>query len=153
MEVVAPPFRTTFGNPLEPVDFEAELAVTRAVSLVDNWKTSDPTVSHWRTMATSGHVFEMTIVPGGKILLAAASDSAFYRHFIQVYSLDHGRLKILARFLTPSRAFRLRAKHIAHDGKEGIMILYILRGHDRFVSMLQMPVVLTRVLQSIAAST
>jgi hypothetical protein len=71
----------------------------------------------------------MTVLPGGKYLVASVRDAGCKRYAIMVFVLDHtGKGSIaLAKTPTKSKAYNLQAKYMTFHGVQGIAIAYIRR--------------------------
>lgn len=133
INIPLPPLRPTFKYTLDATDYEIEQLVTRAISLEDNWRKYQPTITNSQIMLAHYKVLELKLLPGGKYLIASVKDSCSYRFFIMVFCLDHPKgHQALARAPTKSRAYNLQAKYMTLDSgsgpEQGIMIAYVRRG-------------------------
>ncbi|KAF7303113.1 hypothetical protein MKEN_01274800 [Mycena kentingensis (nom. inval.)] len=128
MKTPIPPLRPTFRYSFQVTDFEVEQLVTRAISLDDNWRKDTPLVKVRRTIEAHHRTLEMSLLPGGKFLIASVRDLASYRYYLTLFSLDHpDGPRAVARLPTKSKAYDLHAKYFKYDGKQGIMIAYTRR--------------------------
>lgn len=71
----------------------------------------------------------MTILPGGKYLVASVTDAGHKRYALMIFVLDHhGRPAVaLAQVETKTRAYDLQAKYMSLRGDQGIMIAFVRR--------------------------
>lgn len=132
MKTPIPPLRPTFRYSLQATDFEAEQLVSRAISLEDNWRQDEPRVKVRRTMDAHHRVLDMSLLPGGKFLIASVRDLASHRYYITLFSLDHPKgNRAVARVPTISKAYDLQAKYMKYNGTHGIMVAYTRRTFKR----------------------
>nr|GAT59839.1 predicted protein [Mycena chlorophos] len=128
MRTPIPPLRPTFRYSFQPTDFEVEQLVTRAISLEDNWRQDTPLVKVRRTVDSHHRVLDMSLLPGGKFLVASVRDLDSHRYYLTLFSLEHPKGSCaVARLPTGSKAYDLQAKYIKYEGKQGIMIAYTKR--------------------------
>lgn len=118
---------------------EAEHAVTRAVSLADNWTRPAPRVCASSQIDTAHYIpSETTLLPGGKFMLAATNDASRRRANISVYGMDHPRRGhvLLARIDmgVQADAYNLVARYAPWKGKMGIILAYQQRTLQKTVS-------------------
>ncbi|KAF7307253.1 hypothetical protein MIND_00519000 [Mycena indigotica] len=128
MKTPIPPLRPTFRYSFQVTDFEVEQLVTRAISLEDNWREDTPLVKVRRIMDSHHRVLDMSLLPGGKFLVASVRDLDSHRYYLTLFSLEHPQgCCAVARLPTGSKAYDLQAKYIKYKGKQGIMIAYTKR--------------------------
>ncbi|KAF9453898.1 hypothetical protein P691DRAFT_694151 [Macrolepiota fuliginosa MF-IS2] len=115
--------RPTFDYSSTLTDYEVEQIVTRTISLDDNWRDPKPKVISRLLLETYYEVLDMTILPGGKHLVASVKDRGNYRYYIVLYILDHpSGPRAIARVATAAKAFHLQAKYMKINGEYGITI-------------------------------
>lgn len=109
------------------LDIEAEKLVVQALSLDDNWKSDDFKPQRISFLPTHYPIEEMTILPGGRYLIASIKDE--YRTFIELIDMDRdipGAAPV-ARLRTDTKAYQLQAKYSKVDGKPVIIFAYVER--------------------------
>jgi hypothetical protein len=137
MNIPLPPLPPTSRYSLGNLGFEVEKMVFRAISLDDNWRSYAPKLYQTQVVKVYDQVQDMTVLPGGKYLVASVRDTGNKRYAIIVYVMDHcGHNVALAKTPTKSKAYNLQAKYMTHRGVQGITISYIRRefkgdGQDR----------------------
>ena len=129
LSVPIPPLPPTSRYGLGELDFEAERLVFRAISLDDNWRSFSPKTYRCQRLKIYNQVLAMTVLPGGKYLVASVRDTGCNRYAIMVFVLDHATRGSIALAKTPtkSKAYNLQAKYLAYNGVQGIAIAYIRR--------------------------
>ncbi|KAG5636304.1 hypothetical protein H0H81_008475 [Sphagnurus paluster] len=127
LNVNVPPIRPTFRYALKDTDFEFEQLVSRAISLEDNWRKKHTVPrSHASVFTNASSVLDMVILPGGKYLVASIHTED--RYWIVIYCLDHPLgPRAICRAPTRTKAFKLQAKYMKHEGKQVIMMTYVRR--------------------------
>ncbi|KAG7446726.1 uncharacterized protein BT62DRAFT_83554 [Guyanagaster necrorhizus] len=122
-----PPFQHTPAR-----DHHLERALIRASSLEKNWIV-EPCIRFTYILETPGDkVLEVSLLPGGKYLVASMADVKDYRYYLAIFDVDETpaeRNNLLAKIALPSRAYHLRAKFMHYQGEQRIMIFYVRRGY------------------------
>ncbi|KAL1669539.1 hypothetical protein GGF50DRAFT_123129 [Schizophyllum commune] len=139
LNLLVPPIRPSVRYLSLAGRHEAEHAVTRAVSLADNWTRPAPRVCASSQIDTAHYIpSETTLLPGGKFMLAATNDASRRRANISVYGMDHPRRGhvLLARIDmgVQADAYNLVARYAPWKGKMGIILAYQQRTLQKTVS-------------------
>jgi hypothetical protein len=131
MSIPHEPLRPTFRNTIDEGTFEIEKLVTRAVSVDDNWRHLTPKLHHNQLVVAHYKVLEMSLLPGGKYLVASMKDSRAYRYFLTVFAIEHANTKdgcrALARYELDVKAYNIQAKYMKYRGVQGVMISFLQR--------------------------
>ncbi|TRM61636.1 hypothetical protein BD626DRAFT_405584 [Schizophyllum amplum] len=139
LNLLVPPIRPSVRYLSLAGRHEAEHAVTRAVSLADNWTRPAPRVYAHTTVDTAHYVpSETALLPGGKFMLAAMNDASRRRANISIFGMDHprnghvmlGRIDLGIQ----ADAYGLVARYAPWKGKMGIVLAYQQRTLLRTVS-------------------
>ncbi|KAG6907936.1 hypothetical protein DXG01_006794 [Tephrocybe rancida] len=118
------PIRPSFNFSTRAMAHEYQTLVTRAISSEDNWRKKEPVLKRHLVIPSSHQVLDMTLLPGGKYLVASVRNA--YQFFIELYHLDHrDGPHLLARVETPARAYKLKARYMIHKGVPVIMIVHV----------------------------
>lgn len=132
MNFPLPPFRPTLRYSMSIADFEIEQLVTQAITVDDNWRSSNPRIFDKKTLFTGMVVNDLFLVPGGRFLLASLMDRTKPKRpgrvkcFLYLYILDHPfGPHAVCRIETFTRAYNLRAKFCrVRRGEDGMVITY-----------------------------
>jgi hypothetical protein len=128
LKIPIPPLPPTARYTLGKLARQVEELVIRAISLDDNWRSLTPKTYRIHELKAYHEVLEMTVLPGGKYLVASV-DQGFRRYAIIIFALDHtgGESVALARTTTDTKAYSLQAKFMTHHDIQGIVISYLTR--------------------------
>ncbi|KAJ3559570.1 hypothetical protein NP233_g11232 [Leucocoprinus birnbaumii] len=115
--------RPTFDYTNPDTYYEAEQLVTRTISLDDNWRDSNSKVITRMLFETHYEVLEMSLLPGGKYMIASVKDKSSYRYYLMLYILDHpSGPAAIARIPTHAKTFHLQTRYMKYNGTWGIVI-------------------------------
>ncbi|CAL1694545.1 unnamed protein product [Somion occarium] len=116
-------------NGLTPL--ELERLVTRSLSLENLWRDQNPDSFNLyiRGFNLAREILNMTILPGGRYLVASIRQ--FDRYSIMLLVMDHARgvIPLADTGRLPSKAFRIQAKYVPVNGQHGILISYVCRDY------------------------
>jgi hypothetical protein len=108
--------------------YEAEQIVTRTISLDDNWRDSKPKVISRMLFETHYEVLDMSLLPGGKYMVASVKGKGSYRYYLVLYILDHpSGPRAIARVETFAKAFHVQTRYMKMDGELGIAMTCVRR--------------------------
>lgn len=120
--------RPTFDYSNKDTYYEAEQIVTRTVSLDDNWRANKPKVITRMLFETHYEVLDMSLLPGGKYMVASVKDRGSYRYYLMLYILDHpSGPQAISRIQTFAKAFRLQTRYMKVGDEYGIVITFVRR--------------------------
>ncbi|KXN90104.1 hypothetical protein AN958_05109 [Leucoagaricus sp. SymC.cos] len=120
--------RPTFDYTNADTYYEAEQIVTRTISLDDNWRDSNPKVISRMLFETHYEVLDMSLLPGGKYLIASVKDKGSYRYYLTLYILDHpSGPRAICRVHTLAKVFRIQTRYMKINGEFGIAISCVRR--------------------------
>ncbi|KAH9848772.1 hypothetical protein C2E23DRAFT_738871 [Lenzites betulinus] len=109
---------------------EAERMVCRAYSLQQNWERQSPRCHRQWEFNAHYRVLEMTLLPGGRYLIASVSDREGLKYAIVVYAMDAiGSARAIAKTDTATKAYGIRAKYVTIKGQKSIAIAYLRRDY------------------------
>ncbi|KAI0816802.1 hypothetical protein BC628DRAFT_1405603 [Trametes gibbosa] len=121
---------TSRHTPHRMTGLEAERMVCRAYSLHMNWERSSPCCYRQWEFESHHRVLEMTLLPGGRYLIASVSDLKGLKYAIVVYALDAvGSARAIAKTDTATKAYGLRAKYVTIRNQKSIAIAYLRRDY------------------------
>jgi hypothetical protein len=120
--------RPTFDYTNRDTYYEAEQIVMRTISLDDNWRNSNPKVINRMLFETYFEILDMSLLPGGKYLVASMKDKCGFHHYVTLYIMDHpSGPKAIARYKTEARAFHLQTKYMKINGEFVIVTTCVQR--------------------------
>ncbi|KAK7686478.1 hypothetical protein QCA50_010074 [Cerrena zonata] len=111
---------------------EAERIVTRAISFDKAWHNVTPGFrpgnTSWMFPAHS-KITALCLLPGSQYLIASVCDRTLKRFSLILFAMDHkfGGAVPLAQCKTEGKAFGLTARYMTVNGKQGILLAYLLR--------------------------
>jgi hypothetical protein len=130
MAPVPPTAANSFGNLPE---IECERALRSAYILDRNWKKQrlEP-IHNWFDTHSQAH--SMSMLPGGRYLVIASTESRTRKHLITLWDLElpnstpfnpHKRRAALARAVIPGQVVEMTVKYMAIFGFQGIVIALV----------------------------
>ncbi|KAI0641292.1 hypothetical protein C8Q79DRAFT_989779 [Trametes meyenii] len=128
-DIPLPPLPPTSRHtPKHMTGLEAERIMCRAYSLNRNWNSTRPRCLHEWFFPAYHRVLEMTLLPGGRYLVASVCDSHAQRYSLIVYAIDtFGRSRPIAKTETTTKAYSIRAKYVTLKGRKSVAIAYLRR--------------------------
>jgi hypothetical protein len=127
-----PPLPPTVSYSLKNISgLEAERIISRAISLSDNWRSSQPRLYRSRAFPAWWDVLYLALAPGGHYLLASTCVRGGDHYALMLYALDHksGEMEPLTRLKTVHKAYSLSIKYMPFLGEPGVMISFLKRSH------------------------
>jgi len=120
--------RPTFDYSNKDTYYEAEQIVTRTISLDDNWRAHQPKVITRVLLEMHYEVLDMSLLPGGKYMVASVRNKGSYRYYFILYILDHpSGPRAIARVETFAKVFRIQTQYMKIHGKYSILITCVRR--------------------------
>ncbi|KLO20143.1 hypothetical protein SCHPADRAFT_934748 [Schizopora paradoxa] len=129
-------------NAREITPLELERLVTRAISLDNNWRGSDPKIYRELHCSAFDNVLDMVLLPGGHYLVTSVQDR-LNKFSIVIWAMDHpatGRPCPIIFRQTMVRAYHLQAKYMTVDGRKSLCVAFLRKRHKDTKDKREIPI-------------